>query len=68
MNEKSDLVKGAKTPDEMEEMINKAGVNYTLVPMYKELAADGMLKLNVPSENWSMLLVRKQFCRAFLEK
>ena len=66
LNERSSLVKGAKTPTEMEEMMKKAGVDYTLEPVIPEI--DGMLKLDVPSENWAMILVRKQFCKEFLEK
>lgn len=66
LNERSDLVKGAKTPDEMEEMINNASVDYTIEPVIQD--QEGMLKLNVPSENWAMILVKKQFCKEFIDR
>ncbi len=48
LNERSDLVKGAKTPGEMEEMMNNASVAYTIEPVIQN--QEGMLKLKVPSE------------------
>ena len=66
LNEKKSIVKGAKTPKEMGELLNKAGVDYFLEPMIPD--QDGIFKLNVPSESLAMILVKKQFCEEFIQK
>lgn len=66
LNENRNLVKGAKTPSEMVEMLEQTGVEYTLKPL--ESDEDGMFRLDVPSMEWAMLLVKKEFCREFLER
>lgn len=66
LNDRSNLVRGATTPREMEDMMINAGVAYTIEPLIQ--GEEGMLKLNVPSQNWAMILVKKQFCQEFLER
>ena len=66
LTERNNLVKGAKTPSEIKDLLKTAKVDYILEPLTPE--QDGMLRFNVPSENWAMLLVKKQFCDEFIEK
>jgi hypothetical protein len=66
LNEKKNLLKGAKTPGEMEKLFKKAGVEYSIEPMIKD--QDGILKLNAPSESLAMILVKKEFCKEFIIK
>ena len=58
-------VSGATTPAEVAEKLDKAGVKYSLQPI-KE-GEGGMFRLDVPSTEWSMLLVKKKFCHEFIE-
>jgi len=66
MTERTNTIKGASTPGEIEIMLKKAEIDYTLKPMYEEF--EGMLKFNVPSEEWSMILVEKKYCREYLKR
>lgn len=64
--ERKELLKGLSTPSEIEEKLKKASVDYTIEPLFD--AQEGMLKLNVPSENLAMVLVQKQYCNEFINK
>lgn len=64
MTNRTDIIKGASTPAEIEIMLKKAEIDYTLKPMYEEF--EGMLKFNVPSEEWAMILVKKKYCKEFM--
>jgi len=66
MTGRTDTIKGTSTPGEIEIMLKKAEIDYTLKPMYEEF--EGMLKFNVPSEEWSMILVEKKYCREYLKR
>ena len=66
MTNRTDTIKGAQTPSEIEAMLKKADIDYTLESMYEEF--EGMIKFNVPSEDWAMILVKKKYCREFLER
>ncbi len=62
----SGLIIGAKTPEDVEIKLNKAGVKYTLKRMIED--QDGMLNLTVLGEGWAMMLVKKKYCQEFAEK
>ena len=66
MTDRTDIIKGTQTPGEIEAMLKKSDIDYTLEPMHKEF--EGMLKFNVPSEEWAMILVKKKYCQEFLER
>ncbi len=66
VTERKELLKGLSTPLEIENKLKKEGVNYSLEPLFDTV--EGMLKLNVPSENLAMILVQKQFCDGFINK
>lgn len=66
VTERKALLKGLSTPSEIEDRLKKASIDYTMEPLFD--AQEGMLKLNVPSENLAMILVQKQFCREFINK
>ncbi|MCU7834818.1 MAG: hypothetical protein KZQ83_06120 [gamma proteobacterium symbiont of Taylorina sp.] len=44
MTDRTDIIKGTQTPAEIEAMLKKADIDYTLEPMHKEF--EGMLKFN----------------------
>ncbi|MEJ1362437.1 MAG: hypothetical protein RPU43_11990 [Candidatus Sedimenticola sp. (ex Thyasira tokunagai)] len=66
VTERKELLKGLSTPYEIEDKLRKESVDYTIEPLFD--AQEGMLKLNVPSENSAMILVQKQFCKKFIKK
>ena len=65
-NSRKQVVKDAKTPDEIEKSLQNAGINYSLKPMYE--GVKGMLKLKVIDDRWGLILVEKQFCREFIKR
>lgn len=64
VTERKELLKGLSTPFEIEDKLKKANVDYTIEPLFD--AQEGILKLNVPGENLSMILLQKQFCKEFI--
>lgn len=66
MTDRTDTIKGAQTLSEIEVILKKADIDYTLVPMHKEF--EGMLRFNVPNEEWTMILVKEKYCQEFPER
>ena len=66
MTNRTDTIKGAQSPVEIEAILKKADIDYTLVPMHEEF--EGMLWFNVPSEERAMILVKEKYCQEFLER
>ena len=66
MTNRTDTIKGAQSPVEIEAILKKADIDYTLVPMHEEF--EGMLRFNVPSKEWAMILVKEKYCQEFLER
>ncbi|MCU7835729.1 MAG: hypothetical protein KZQ83_10830 [gamma proteobacterium symbiont of Taylorina sp.] len=66
ITDRTDIIKGAKAPSEIEDMLKKAGIDYILEPMHKEFK--GMLTFTVPSKEWAMVLVKKKYCKEFISR
>ena len=66
MTNRTDTIKGASTLGEIEIMLKKSEIDYTLKSVYEEF--EGMLKFNVTSEKWSMILVEKKYCRKYIKR
>ncbi len=65
-NDHEYIFKGTKTPQEMEEKLKAERVDYTLRPL--EPGMDGALTVSVPREGVSMLIVKKKYCKEFIER
>lgn len=66
INDRDKHVKGASTPEEMENKFKETGIKYTIKPILK--GQTDMLELSVPSKNWAMVLVTRLYCKNFIEK
>ncbi|MEN8190358.1 MAG: hypothetical protein ABFS19_10960 [Thermodesulfobacteriota bacterium] len=66
INSTMQVVRGAETPKQMAAKLKEAGVKYTLKPLRS--AEEGLYRLDVPSTEWAMLLVKKKFCKEVLKQ
>jgi len=66
VTERKKLLKGLSTPSDIENRLEKIGIEYKMEPFVED--QKGMLMLNVPSEGIAMILVKEIFCNEFPNK
>lgn len=64
--DRKELLKGLKTPIEIENKLKKEGIHYLMKPLFDNV--EGMIKLDVPDEGLAMILVQRKFCNEFIDK